>query len=874
MLANNNLKICRRLMWREFRFHKGRSMLLLIAVTLVSMLCTFSFALGFMVRDGLIYNYQIRYGSTSHILYYGLNSAQAASIARHADVKKTVRIKAVGLLSDDMMEYRSVKLAAVDNEWAAATEAVPVNGRMPEADDEIAMDELTLQSLAIPRKEGAKVQIRWTPTDGGEERVDTFRLCGWWNSAMGYTETCAWITPDAAKKLCPDAPDYVTLGVTLYRPRNLDAQAQEMLRELGVDRVSYTTNLAYNKARLQRLSEKTIPFYLINIAVVVCGILMVYNIVRISETQNMRFYGRIKSLGMSPRQIRRFSSGQAAYLCLPAIPIGWLSGFALYAVAAPYVILGTGGYNPAFLLLSPVPFVCSALLTWFTAYMACTLPARLISGISPAEAMRLTDMGEKNTLNGGRNIGRAKIGCNIGHNKIRRERKRSHRHGERQRCLRVPLTALSGMRRDKRKSILAAASICLSLTLLCGFWTQYISTDEEKYMREISYCDYLIADASAASSFQRYNPASHSITPEIMEAVAGHEAVTGTGTIRTMEVPMYADEEERALIVENFESVNEDGIIRKEFMSGEPDWMTGYEKFRASGRYIGIVSGVDGLAASVMLSEGEYVEGVYDEERFATGDYVIAAGASTTSFVTTPPVGSKVEIGGRSFEIMASVSYQGNIIAGADSREAAFNISYYMPAQTFGELFPDSGIRNVLVNIDYNSQEEFEKFLSEMTRNTGIAVTMRSDQQWGFKNALFHNYVIPMFVGAVLLLIGILNFGNALVTGVLVRKKEMAVYESLGMTRLQIRRLLICEGMMYGGMMAVFLVPAVAILTWLWTGWWAVYSAGAWCVTWRYSLLPMWITLPILLVLVLTIPICCLHAIMKESVTQRLQVAE
>ena len=31
-------------------------MLLLIAVTLVSMLCTFSFALGFMVRDGLIYN--------------------------------------------------------------------------------------------------------------------------------------------------------------------------------------------------------------------------------------------------------------------------------------------------------------------------------------------------------------------------------------------------------------------------------------------------------------------------------------------------------------------------------------------------------------------------------------------------------------------------------------------------------------------------------------------------------------------------------------------------------------------------------------------------------------------------------------------------
>lgn len=851
-------------MWREFRFHKGRSMLLLIAVTLVSMLCTFSFALGFTVRDGLIYSYQIRYGSTSHILYYGLDSAQAASIARHADVKKTVRLRAVGLLSDDMMEYRSVKLAAVDNEWAAATEAVPVHGRMPEADDEIAMDELTLQSLAIPRKEGAKVQIRWMPADGSEERVDTFRLCGWWGSSMGYTETCAWITPDAARKLCPDAPDYVTLGVTLYRPRNLDAQAQEMLHELGADQVSYTTNLAYNKARLHRLSEKTIPFYLINIAVVVCGILMVYNIVRISETQNMRFYGRVKSLGMSPRQIRRFSSEQAAYLCLPAIPVGWLLGFALYAVAAPYVILGTGGYHPAILFHGPAPFVCSALLTWLTAYMACTLPARLVSGISPAEAMKLTDLGTKI-----RNSGRK-----IRHDKMERERTRSHRYRKEQRRIRVPLMALSGMKRDRKKSILAAASMFLSLTLLCGFWTQYISTDEEKYMREISYCDYLIADASAASDFQRYNPASHSITPEFMEAVAGHEAVTGTGTLRTMEVPMYADEEERALIVENFESAGEDGMIRKEFMSGDPDWMNGYKKFRTSGEYIGIVSGVDGLAASVMLSEGEYIEGTYDEERFATGDYVIAAGASTTSFITTPPIGSKVEIGGRFFEIMASVSYQGHVIAGADSREAAFNISYYMPAWTFEELFPDSGIRNVLVNIDYNSQEEFENFLSEMIRDTGIAVTMRSDQQWGFKNALFHNYVIPMFVGTVLLVIGILNFGNALVTGVLVRKKEMAVYESLGMTRRQIRRLLICEGLLYGGMMTVFLVPAVAILTWLWTGWWAAYSASAWCVTWQYSLLPMWVTLPILFVLVLTIPLCCLHMIMKESVTERLQVAE
>ena len=438
MLENNNLKICRRLVWREFQFHKGRSILLITAIVLMSMLCTFSFALGFMIRDGLLYSYQVRYGSASHILYYGLNSTQALSVAGHADVKKTVRLKAIGLLSDDMMEYRSVKLAAVDDDWAAATQAVPICGRMPEADDEIALDELTLQSLAIPRKEGAEVTLVWTPADGGEKRVDTFRLCGWWNNVMGYTETCAWITPDAASALCPEAPDLITLGVTLYRPHDLERQAESLLGELGISNVSYTTNLAYNSARMKRADEKAAPYHIINIAVVVGGILMVYNIMRISTAQNVKFYGRLKSLGMSPRQIGRLLFEQAAYLCLPAIPIGWLFGFVLYAVVAPYIILETDGINPAFLFFRLSPFVCSGLLTWFSTLTACIFPAWFVSQISPAEAMKVVDFSKASPLHDG----------GAGAENHKHENGYRRRIGRRRRD-RVSLMALSGMKRNK-----------------------------------------------------------------------------------------------------------------------------------------------------------------------------------------------------------------------------------------------------------------------------------------------------------------------------------------------------------------------------------------------------------------------------------------
>lgn len=836
MLENNNLKICRKLVRREFQFHKGRSILLMTAIALVSMLCTLSFTLGFLIRDGYLYSYQIRYGSTSHILYYGLNSAQAAAIAHHADVKKTVLLRAIGILSDDVMEYRSVKLAAVDFDWAAATEALPVYGRMPESDDEIALDELTMRSLAIPRKEGAEVVLRWIPVDGGEERVSIFRLCGWWSSDMGSTETCAWITREAVDRLYPDAPDLVTLGVTLYRPDDLNMQAEELLADLGVDGVVYDANLAYNEARLERADGKAVPYYMINIAVAACGILMVYNIVRISAGENVRFYGRLKSLGMSPRQIRRLLSEQAAYLCLPAIPIGWLLGFMLCAAIAPYVVLNTGGQNPALLFFRFVPFVYSALFTYFITLTACTLPAKFVSKISPAEAMRFASA-------------------------VPRPSK-------------IPLMKLSGIGRDKGKPVLAAASMLLSLTLLCVLWTQYVSADENKYLEDIVYSDYLIADASAATSLQRYNPWSRSITPEFIQKLAGHEAVTELGTILTMEVPMYASKEESELIVDNFEGEDSDGVVRKETMKGSPDWLAGYEIFRETGEYIGIATGIDGLALSVALLDGEYIEGSYDEELFATGNYVVAAGASATSFISTPPIGSKVEIGGRSFEIMAAVSHKSRMTTGSDSRKAEYNVSYYMPVQSYEELFPDSGVRNILVNIDRDSQEEFEDFLKELTEDTGIGVTMRSDHQWGFRNALFHTYLIPMFVGAVLLLIGVLNFGNVLVTSVLVRKKEFAVYESLGMTQMQIRRLLIYEGLTYGGVLIVFLVPVVSVLTWILGRLWITHTASAWCATWRYSLLPLWIVLPFLFAAALLVPLCCLRLVTRESVTDRLRVVE
>ena len=80
MLNNNNLKICRRLILRDIKFHKGQYLLSGIAVMLVCMLYTFTLCLGNLTYDGFIYSYKMMYGSNSHILFYDLTPAQAVKV--------------------------------------------------------------------------------------------------------------------------------------------------------------------------------------------------------------------------------------------------------------------------------------------------------------------------------------------------------------------------------------------------------------------------------------------------------------------------------------------------------------------------------------------------------------------------------------------------------------------------------------------------------------------------------------------------------------------------------------------------------------------------------------------------------------------------
>lgn len=842
MLANNNLKICHTLAWRDFKFHKAKNLLLVFAVILITGLYTFTFLLGSSVENAYLLNYEYRYGSTSHILYHGLTAHQADKLAQHPNVKSTVRISALGQLSDEMMGVRSVKLAVTDQDYAQSILSVPTTGRLPENAGEIALDEFTMDSLGVLHELGAPVSVQWTDSRGGQHSTD-FTLCGWWASPTNFTEACAWVTAECAAGLLSGYPDTasVTMGVDLHQPKELEQQAQQIMTDQGVNQVTYTTNLAYNEARMEMADKQATPFYIPALVVLLCGFLMIYSIIHVAMDQDTRFFAGLKTLGMTPRQIRWFLLEKAALLSLFGLIPGWLTGFGIHYLVTPRIVTGME-QNPAVYFLSWETFVLAALSAFGTVLLAYVLPAARTGGMIPTQMLRNLD----ERVPKGR--GRSSTGK-----------------------VSIPRLALRSLGRNKGRTLLSLLSLLFSLLLLCSTWIRYTSYDEGLYLNGMSPWDYTIEDGSAASTVQRYNPNNRAITQQIVSDLRGRSEVLEVSVLKSKEVNLTASEELRQRIVDFYNEPYDETMTRRESQAAYPDWSAGLDCLEQTGSYYGIVIALEDAYLRYVLDNCPVTSGDFDAEQFADGRYVVAAGAYVEG-VSSPAAGETVELGGERLAVMASVMGDTSFLSGSNSPESSFHLTYFVPLSLFDQLFPDEGIRQLAVNIDHGGQEEFEHYLSSYQKglNRGISVWMRSDYQEAFQNARLNECLPKLIVGMVLMTIGLLNFANMLLTKTMVRKKEFAVYQSLGMTIRQLQWLLLTEGLLHGALLTVILLPVTFFVTWF--GMPAVFSQlNTWCITYHYTLAPLWVALPLMLFLAVAVPLMCCRFIEKGNITERLR---
>ena len=846
MIANNNLKVCRTLVRRDVRFHPVKYILLSCAAMLVTALYTFVFLLGSSVEDAYLLNYQYSYGSTSHILYTGLTEKQADTLTGNSSIKSTVRLSTIGQLSDPVIGQRRINLAVTDRAYAQTVLSVPTVGTLPQKNGEIALDEFTMDSLGIPHEIGSPVSIDWTDPKG-ETHTTAFTLCGWWANPANFSEACAWITKEEAKKLLPDYDEEnaanVTLGVNLHQPKDIEKQAEAILSQQGVTGCTYTTNLAYQDARKEMAERQARPYYMPVFLVVLCGYLMVYSIVHVAADKEYLFFAGLKSLGMTPRQIWRLLLEQGIMVSALGMIPGWALGFVLHYFITGRVIIGMEE-NPALYFLSWQPFAAAVLCTAATVLLAYFLPALRLLRRTPADML------------------------NSAFGRLPKRRQKSDGR------MTLAQLAFRTLGKNRWRTLLSVVSLLLAVLLLNSVWIRYISAKEEIYLSSMFPWDYSLCDGSAYLSAQQYNEKNQGITEETVAELKKRREVTSVSMLKSHEIPMTASGTLRERITAFYNQPYDEKQTLRETQAAYPEWLNGLVRLEETGEYTGLVVGMDGVYLDYLQEYSPFTSGSFDEKAFASGEFVLVGGAYHEG-LSSPIEGEEIEISGKKFTVMGSVMHDETYLQGAESPEAAFNLVYILPIEAFDRLFPEQAYRQLAVNIDKGQQKEFEVYLDEYEQglNRGVGITRRSEYQENFRVARL-NLVLPdLVIGLVLTGIALMNFINMLVIKTVSRKGEFAVYESLGMTRTQLQKLLFLEGVFHAGLMLVTLVPATTIFDrFLMPK--VVEAAGSWSMVYTCSFLPLWIFSVILGILAAAVPLLCLHFLTKGSLTERMRQGE
>lgn len=179
---------------------------------------------------------------------------------------------------------------------------------------------------------------------------------------------------------------------------NLEEKIETVIRNAGYDpdtELSYGVNWAYMSSRLEETDPMTVLILICVVAVIlVTGYLIIYNIFQISVISDIRFYGLLKTIGTTKRQIRRLVRRQALMLSAVGIPLGLAAGYGIGALVLPFM-LSFSDYDGMEVALQFQPWIllCGAGFSAFTVYLSSRKPGRIAGSVSPIEAVRYTQEG-------------------------------------------------------------------------------------------------------------------------------------------------------------------------------------------------------------------------------------------------------------------------------------------------------------------------------------------------------------------------------------------------------------------------------------------------------------------------------------------------
>lgn len=827
MIKVENRKIINKLAAKSFLNSKVRNIIAIIAIALTTILFTSLLSMGSEMRRGMERGNMILSGGDGHAIIKNLSESEYSTIRNHELIEEIAcRRKLADSVNNTELKKRNTEFWYYDDLAMEYGFTEPSSGHKAEAENEIITDSKTLDMLGVAKEVGSKVRLEITVHNKVVKR--DFVLAGWWDSHPGVPmgtiiASKAYVEAHVDELKSTYKNDKIETGtitgiIKFPDTKNLNEDLETVIRDSGFSMDSDAQNyinagispLYLSKSTL--LGEGTIIALLsFTLLFIFTGYLIIYNIFQISVLRDMNFYGLLKSIGTTKKQLHSIIIKQALILAGIGIPVGLCVGFFLGKLLLPVLVKnskfyeGVGAQSP-----NPIIFVAATIFSLITIFISVRKPAKMAEKVSPIEAISYNEIDF------------------IGTNK-----KKSVSKGTPQSRM-----AWSSFWRNKKRTILVILSLSLSVILANTIFEFSQSINPEQSLKNTASSDFRIGSADL---FYNYKiNAKSALSEDVIKEIEKQDG---------------------------FEAGGREYGCKATYTSQTTKQQSNRKQ---DGSFATNLYGLDEFTFSKL----ELVDGQIDREKLETGKYILegvwvnSRGVMDTNSINHS-IGDKIKlnVNGK----IQEVTVLAHVVANESNTYDWVDSCFFTLSNPYKKLTGNLYTMSYSFDVFQDNENDMENFLKQYTNNIEPTMSYKSkltviDGVMNIRNMVL---VIGGTIAFIIGVIGVVNFINTILTNIYIHRRELAVLQSIGMTRKQIIKMFCLEGSYYTILTAIISI-VLSIISSLFIV--KPLCKKIWFLSFTFDFRTIMILLPVLFVISLLIPYVVYKIINKQSVTERLKI--
>ena len=749
--------------------NKKRSLFTIIGIILSLSLISGVGFLGLSFRD-FMYDRAIENNGDYEFGFFDVDKRVISILRNDVDLDKVgvSTIEGSGSYKIDGYEDSEVHISSDDE--TALNEIFNeelTEGRLPKESSELIIDSHAKEYLGLSINDKIKVE-EIAYKDGKEVKTNNFKeytIVGFskesviQNEKYFYAVTCL----DEIKNnksydirfTVKDSKNKIDIAISKANKLKIDQEKMYINNELLSLRgqTGYTgINNAINGAVI----------FVIGIIVVVT-IFLIYNAINISVTERMNEFGILRSIGATPSQVRRLVIRESLVLCLMSIPFGVASGFigvwtTVKLLESKIVMLIGDGEGILSVKFYPSIILFTSIIGIITIFMASFGPAKKAGKISPINIIKGNKSNEKIKYYNGKII-RKVFGIE-------------------------GWIAYKNIRKNSKRFIVTILSLSISLIMFILFTTLNI-----KRIEELNYIN-----KSSIIHGEIY--ASNDEIEDKLNKIEGIgekfiQARTGISLL-ALDLNLISDEFKEIF------SYDVDEFLSNVEINGFDD---------NSLKEIGINDGLKENEVILVNSRSQYDENGklknINITNLKEGDTFKVPASNFNEFLnenyTEILLKDKAEDKCIEFKVKKVIDKN----PFEEGYNYNFNFTIIMGYTDFKKVTSELYL-NKWIKFRYSDMsneeltEEASKAVHEIADEYGETVNdlnednKKEQQMWTVINVFVYGFIIMVS------LIGIVNVINTISLNILLKKKEFGTLGTIGMTRMQLTKMVLLEGILHG----------------------------------------------------------------------------